>query len=233
MLNKFLRSSNNLYDLGPLYHEYSFFGFENEQLPGIFKLNQKSKMPIILAYIAYAIAKSKADITENVTFTELFCADGFYAMMASKLGCSKSIGIDSGKDEFFEKAPLIAQRLNLHNVFFYKKEILPTSIFEKTDIVANVGGLYHVDAPEKVLKLSFDMANKYLIVQSVVSLKNDDEDYFEAPAPGWSWGNRFSKKSFDKMVKKVCSNIVDYHFNELEGNDRLEDRGSVYYLIRK
>jgi hypothetical protein len=26
---------------------------------------------------------------------------------------------------------------------------------------------------------------------------------------------------------------VDRHFNELEGNERPEDRGSVYYLIRK
>jgi len=27
--------------------------------------------------------------------------------------------------------------------------------------------------------------------------------------------------------------VIDAHFNELEGNSRLEDRGSVYLLIRK
>ncbi len=29
-------TSNILKDLGPLYHSYSFFGVENEQLPGIY-----------------------------------------------------------------------------------------------------------------------------------------------------------------------------------------------------
>jgi hypothetical protein len=35
------------------------------------------------------------------------------------------------------------------------------------------------------------------------------------------------------MVQDLGYNIYDYHFNELVGNDRPEDRGSVYYLIEK
>ena len=225
--------NNILYDLGPLYHEYSFFGVNNEQLPGIYELNQKTKAPIISAYIAYAIAKSKKNIADSISFTELFCADGFYAMVASRLGCQRSIGIDNDKDKHFENAHIIAQRLNLEGVEFKKEEIAPHSKFAATDIVANVGGLYHVDDPEKILKLSYRMANRYLMVQSVVSLATDSEDYFESPAPGWTWGNRYSRKSFDTMIKKVCPKIIDHHFNELEGNSRLEDKGSVYYLIQK
>jgi hypothetical protein len=67
----------------------------------------------------------------------------------------------------------------------------------------------------------------------VVSLATDDADYFESPAPGWTWGNRFSRKSFDRMIRSLGYTIVDSHFNELEGNSRPEDRGSVYYLIQK
>ena len=81
--------------------------------------------------------------------------------------------------------------------------------------------------------MSYTMAKRYLIVQSVVNLATDNENYFESPAPGWTWGNRFSRKSFDKMIKELGYNVIDCHFNELEGNDRLEDRGSVYYLIQK
>lgn len=40
---------------------------------------------------------------------------------------------------------------------------------ERADVVANVGGLYHVDDPEAVLDRSYRMANHYLIVQTVVS----------------------------------------------------------------
>jgi hypothetical protein len=234
MSNSTNRIKNNiLKDLGPLYHSYSFFGVNNDQLPGIYELNQKAKAPIIIAYIAYAIAKSKNITSDNVSFTELFCADGFYSMVASRLGCTRSIGIDNDRDKHFDNAHLIAKRFNLHGIEFKKEEITPSSNFYSTDIVANVGGLYHVDSPEKILELSYRMANKYLVVQSVVSLITKSKYYFESPAPGWTWGNRYSRASFDKMIRKICPNIIDHHFNELEGNERLDDRGSVYYLIEK
>ena len=237
MLKKHLFTKDNkpnvLHDLGPLYHKYSFFGVDNDQLPGMFELNQKAKEPIIVAYIAYAIAKSKIKTSESVSFTELFCADGFYAMVALRLGCNRSIGIDSNKSRYFKKARPIAERFGFNNIEFINEKISSTSLFSLTDIVANVGGLYHVDEPKKILELSYSMAKKYLIVQSVVSLATDDDKYFISPAPGWTWGNRFSRQSFDKMIKKICPNIIDQHFNELEGNKSLNNRGSVYYLIKK
>lgn len=230
---KFKKQKNVLADLGPLYHEYSFFGVENEQLEGIYRLNQKSKFPVIMAHIALAIAKCKKTVNEQPAFTELFCADGFYAMVASKLGCGKSIGIDNDRDNHFENARIIAKRLGLKDIEFIKADILPGSKFEETDIVANVGGLYHVSNPKEILELSYKMAKKYLIVQSVVSMASDDPDYFETPAPAWTWGCRFNKISFDKLIKSLNYRVIDYMFNELEGNGRLEDRGSVYYLIEK
>jgi hypothetical protein len=227
------QKNNILEDLGPLYHKYSFFGVDNDQLPGIYDLNQKAKAPIITAYIAYAVAKSKVKASDTVSFTELFCADGYYSMVAERLGCNLSVGIDNDRDKHFSKASLIADRLGLKNVVFQKQEIVPSASLDERDIVANIGGLYHVENPEQILELSYRTANKYLIVQSVVSLATDDEDYYESPAPGWTWGNRFSRESFDKMIKKHKYQIVDQYFNELEGNDRQEDRGSVYYLIKK
>jgi len=61
--------NNILYDLGPLYHKYLFFGVNNDQLPGIYELNQKAKAHIITAYIAYAIAKSKINTSDTVSFS--------------------------------------------------------------------------------------------------------------------------------------------------------------------
>lgn len=234
VLKWFLKSCpNSLIDLGPLYHNYSFFGFNSVQCKGIFEKNQKAKEPIIIAYIAYAIAKSKTNLHDKTSFCELFCADGYYAMIARRLGCNPSIGIDNNQQGFLDKSHIIADRLGLDNVKFIKADITSYSGFPCTDIVANLGGLYHVDSPEEILRMSYNMANRYLIVQSVVSLATDNENYFESPAPGWTWGNRYSRKSFDRMIRKICRKIVDSHFNELVGNDRLEDRGSVYYLIEK
>ena len=196
-------------------------------------LNQQAKTPLLTAYIAYSVAKCKRRVSDAVSFAELFCADGFYAMVASRLGCDRSIGIDSDRDNHFSNAKTIAERLGLEGIEFRKDEITPRSEFPAADIVGNVGGLYHVEAPKEILALSFRMARKFLIVQSVVSLATDDPDYFETPAPGWTWGSRYSRQSFDKMIRSSCTGIVDHDFNELEGNDRPEDRGSVYYLIEK
>ncbi len=69
-------------DLGPLYHTYELFGVSNRQLPGIYAPNQKAKGPILLACIQYAIAKCRRCIADPVSFAELFCADGYYAMTA-------------------------------------------------------------------------------------------------------------------------------------------------------
>jgi len=221
-------------EIGPLYHDFSFFGASNEQLSDHFIKNQKAKAPIITAYIAYA--KAMCETTKdspNPSFTELFCADGYYTMVASRLGCSPCLGIDNNSEGHLNKAESIVEILDLQDCHFIQSEINKESFFEQTDIVANLGGLYHVSNPREILQNSFLQARQFLIVQSVVSLATDHDTYFEVPAPGWSWGCRYSRSSFHRMISELCPNIIDYHFNELPGNSRLEDRGSVYYLIKK
>ena len=70
-------------------------------------------------------------------------------------------------------------------------------------------------------------------MQSVVSLENEDPDYLEVPAPGWTWGSRFSLVSFDQMIRDQGWTLVTWHANELKGNTEPKDRGSVYYLVEK
>ena len=218
--------------LGPLYHSYRLFGVRNAQLPGIYAANQASKEPILLAYIQFAIAKCRVARETPVSFAELFCADGYYAMAARHLGATDALGIDNDRDGHFGTAQRIAGLLGIDRIEFLKMDVNDIASLAPVDIVANVGGLYHVANPEEILRKSHAMARRFLIVQSVVSMASDDERYFESPAPGWSWGNRFSRASFDGLIRSTGWTVVDRHFNELEGNDRPEDRGSVYYLVR-
>jgi len=222
---------DNWEDLGNLYHEYSFFGVQNNQGKGFYELNQKCKFPTISAYIHLAISKCRKNLKDSVTFTELFCADAYYAMLALKFGVDKSYGVDCNAS--FGISTEIAKRLKFDNYQFLCMTMDKMDTLEKTDIVANVGGLYHVSNPKEILENSYNLAKKYLVIQSVVSMSNSDENYFETPAPGWTWGGRYNKYSFDKMIRSFGWKILDSHFNELEGNGRLEDRGSVYYLIEK
>jgi hypothetical protein len=223
----------DLRHLGPLYHSYRLLGAVNEQLPGIYPPNQACKEPILLAYIQWAIAKCRTSLATPVSFAELFCADGYYAMMARRLGATAAMGIDNDRDGHLESGKRVAAALDLADVRFLNMDVGAVVTLPPVDIVANVGGLYHVADPLDILRRSHAMARRFLIVQNVVSLANDSEDYFQAPAPGWTWGSRFSRRSFDAAMRATGWDIVDRHFNELEGNDRPEDRGSAYYLVRK
>jgi hypothetical protein len=223
----------DLRHLGPLYHSYRLLGGLNEQFPGIFAPNQACKEPILLAYIQWAIAKCRTTTATPVSFAELFCADGYYAMMARHLGATTSMGIDNDKDKHLGNAATVAAALGVGDVKFVNMDVNAIDTLAPVDIVANVGGLYHVSNPLEILEKSYAMAGKFLIVQNVVSLASSAPDYYASPAPGWTWGSRFSRESFDAAMRKTGWDIIDRHFNELEGNDRPEDRGSAYYLVRK
>jgi hypothetical protein len=84
----------DLRHLGPLYHSYRLLGGVNDQIPGIYAPNQACKEQILIAYVQWAIAKCRTTLATPVSFAELFCADGYYAMMARRLGATASMGID-------------------------------------------------------------------------------------------------------------------------------------------
>jgi hypothetical protein len=225
------RHSVDLSDIEPIYHDFSLLGAYQAETARGHMQNQRSKAPILQAYVQYALAKTRDETGAAASFLELFCADGYYTMYARHLGAARAIGVDNDRDGFLGSAERIRERLGLTSVEFVHADVAALETLAPVDVVANVGGLYHVADPRAVLAASCRVAHRYLIVQSVVSLANDDPGYFEAPAPGWTWGCRMSRASFDAMVRALGRRVIDRHFNELAGNQRPEDRGSVYYLI--
>lgn len=225
--------TTSLRGLGPLYHNYAFFGADSLQMPGIYAENQAAKEPIIRAYMAWALAKLRPTEDRDFSFLELFCADGYYALLSTKLGARRAVGLDNNQDNLLDQARAVAKALNNHAVGFAECDVRDAPQLGRFDVVANIGGLYHVDDPDTVLEMSYHLARQYLLVQSVVSMASNADDYFETPAPGLTWGCRYSRQSFDRLIEQKGWQVVDRHFNELTGNERFEDRGSVYYLIQK
>ncbi|MDN3512679.1 MAG: class I SAM-dependent methyltransferase [Candidatus Jettenia sp.] len=219
-------------DLPPLYHRYDAFGVENKQMKGPFVLNQVTKTPIITAYIALALAIL---LKENIepTFAELFAGDGYYAMLAARLGAKHSFAIDNNRDGYSSHVNVIAERLGVSNFGFIDGDIVKLTTLPDLDIIANVGGLYHVDNPQEILEMSYEKAQRFLVLQNVVSMDSKSPSYYMSPAPGWTWGNRYSRESFDKLIKKLKYKVLLQDFNELQGNPEPQHRGSVYYLIEK
>jgi len=217
--------------LGPMYHDFALLGMPTKQLPGIFAPNQQAKAPVIIAYLAHAIAMLRQRGAVEISAAELFCADGYYAMVARALGATRAVGIDNDRDGYLVNARRIADTLGLGNLEFRRQAVEDIDERERFSIVMNIGGLYHVADPEAVLDRSYRLATDYLIVQTVVSLATDDPDYYKAPGPGLPWGNRYSRSSFERTMARRGWRLLRQDFNELTEKARPEDRGSLYYLV--
>jgi hypothetical protein len=154
-------------------------------------------------------------------------------MLAGFLGASPAVAVDNNRDGWSNDVPEIARRLGLPAVRFEQRDVQAIVEHNAYDIVANLGGLYHVENPVEVLRKSYNLARRYLIVQTVVTGANNDPDYYECPAPAQTFGNRYSPQSFVNMVQAEGYRILDAEFNHLAGNPRVQDQGSVYMLIQK
>ena len=64
-------------------------------------------------------------------------------------------------------------------------------------------------------------------------METEDEDYFVTPAPGWTWGCRFTDAKLRNWIEELDWKIIDYKRNTLRGNKQLKDKSSVYYLCQK
>ena len=212
---------------GPWYHNFSPLGLETPQRGGIYPANQKCKQAILFALIeeALRLCRKRGGSLRGV---ELFCADGFYGMHAMRLGAESVRGIDLDKKEL-ARARLAAKILGWGEKTAFEREDA-FKLKGEYDFCICAGGLYHLEDPARLLSELARKIHGPMVVQTVVSLARTSPDYFETPAPGWTWGSRFSTGRLQDMVAKAGWDILQSTENELTGNDRPEDRGSVYLL---
>lgn len=212
------------------YHDFSLLGLQLPQRPGIFAPNQAAKSPVISGYLLFCIGKALQREVQ-ITFAELFCADAYYSFLASRFGVHRCDAFDSNRDGHLAEAMSIKRILGDERVNIHERNMFEMDPAFHATIVLNAGGLYHVKDPLLALELSYAMARRYLIIQSVTSLANEEVEYFETPCPGWKGGCRFSHAWLENEINKRRYFVVDSERNILPGNERPDDRGSSYFLI--
>jgi SAM-dependent methyltransferase len=210
----------------PWYHDFRPLGLATRQRPGIFAANQAAKQGPLFELLDRAVSLAEGPPPE-LTVLELFCADGFYSLRAAQRGVGRVVGVDTDASEV-AKARLAAKLLGLHNAEFRVGDVFETS--DRVPIAVCAGGLYHVADPERLLRQLRGQVTDALVVQTVYHLGRTDPGYFETPAPGWTWGCRFSVDWLLATVARAGWRVRDERRNELTGNDRPEDRGSAYLL---
>ena len=189
--------------------------------------NQRSKQGPLFALIDQALALCREQSLPG-RGVELFCSDGFYTNYAIQTGASELRGLDLDP-LYIAEARLISKVLgNAHRTSFSVADVF--SLRDPFDFCICAGGLYHLSNPQELLELLARRVRCALVIQTVYSLEDRPADYFETPAPGWTWGCRFSLPSLLHMVEESGWTVVRRSVNELEGNAELKDRGSAYLL---
>ena len=248
-----------VYDLRPWFHNFSSFGIETDfglnNYPTLYSkirhfmkiisgqyrygfalhsyINQRNKMEFILPYLYRAFNEVRTEGVEKPTFLEIFCADGFYSFWAKKFCRAGYVkGVDNDP-KAIKQCLLMQKILNVYDMEFECMDVFDLKLEEKFGIVLCAGGLYHISKPKELLEKVYQITKKFLVLQTVITLETEDPDYFVTPAPGWKHGCRFSDARLRIWLEEIGWKIIDYARNELEGNLRLVDKGSVYYLLLK
>jgi hypothetical protein len=209
------------------YHDYAALGFDTPQKRGAFQANQAAKQPVLFELIRSAVQRCAA-FPGPVRAVELFCADGLYAHHALACGATEVLGVDLSRRPL-EQARLASKLLAREGAARFERR----DVFElegQFELAICAGGLYHLSDPAALLGKLSGQVRRALVVQTVYSLARTEPDYFESPAPGWTWGCRFSHERLLGMLRETGWHPLDVRTNQLEGNTRPEDRGSIYAL---
>ncbi len=217
----------NLLLFEPWYHDYRPLGVRTLQHGGIYERNQTSKQDVLFPMIDRAIDLCRAS-TQDPSVVELFCADGFYASYCASRGLTSIEGVDLDEHEIHNAR--LATRVLGHDdrVTFSLRSV--SDLERSYEIGICAGGLYHLTEPGRLLRTLTENITHALVVQSLISLVDESEDHFEAPAPGQDWGSRFSYAHLRRLLVDAGWRILDEARNELEGNVGALHRGSAYFL---
>jgi hypothetical protein len=219
----------------PWYHDFSELGIHTPQRDGIYSANQPPKVQVLFPYIRRAVDLCEA--AGSCHGVELFCADGLYAHFALKCGAQSMLGVDLGLERggglpvHLEQATQIGKLLGHGERATFKAQDVH-DVTGTYDLVICAGGLYHLRDPAAYLNRLRDMTRTALVLQSAVTLENEDPGYVESPIPERLHGSRFSFAWLQRSLRDAGFEVLMADRNELVGNPHPNDRGSAYFLCR-
>lgn len=98
------------------------------------------------------------------TAVDFACNHGYFTLLAAEMGCGKAVGFDL-RDVNVAKARLLAEQYGHNAVRFEQRDVYDYA--EQADVVLNLGLLYHVTDPVRLLQLTFDACGRFAIVDTI------------------------------------------------------------------
>lgn len=214
----------------PWYHDFHELGLATPQRRGHFGPNQRAKESDILSRLRTAVDEVKASGSVP-SVADLFCADGFYSFYARRMGAGRIHALDLDPNEI-ARGRIACAALGEQNIEIACQDVLKWVPPQPVDITLCTGGLYHLTDPAALLAHIRSYTTRFMVLQTVVTLETNAPEHFVTPAPGWSHGSRFSVAWLQQTLEARGWSVLDTAQNELPGNWRRSDRGSVYMLCK-
>ena len=226
----------------PWYHNFAEFGVRTPfPADKTYKEYQGLKGAILDKYIEEAMQNIRKSKSSKIKIVEYFAADCYHGIFALRVDQNSTLQAidklgDSGegmkRNINFEKAKFISRVLKLSD----RIEYLVGDVFDyrgECDLLLNIGGLYHIEDPLKLVLEMRKLSPEYAVFQSVVHENREMADFMISPAPFWNWGSRFTYNYLRNAILESGYTIIGEDFNLLYLNDRIEDRGSAYFLAQR
>lgn len=229
-----------IHRMRPWYHDFSALGvqtnFSSEAATSGQNRDQMKQQARKEAVIAPYIQRALGDLSsrEPLSVLDLFCADGYYGLLAQKLSPDAVlVGVDANPEDI-QRCWTMASHLRLGPVHFVQRDVYEyvEGSGRSFDLILCTGGLYHIPDPLRLLKGLHRLTREYLLVQSAVTSKHDNPNYFEAPNPWFkTWGSLFTHSRLMRWIEEAGFEIQQMATDQREPPNP-EGVGGSYALAR-
>lgn len=118
---------------------------------------------LIEGAIRQGIYQTGIDASQS-SLVDFACNHGYFALLANQIGIKNTKGLDL-RNINIEKANFLKKQYNIDNVEFLQQNVY--DITEMSDIVLNLGLLYHVTDPFTLVKKTYESCRHFSIIDTI------------------------------------------------------------------
>lgn len=117
--------------------------------------------------ITGTVRRLLGDDLRNSTFIDFACNHGYFSLEMAFHGAKQVTGVDL-RQENVAKANFLKDYFGIQNAVFLQKDIYDLDTSSPFDVVFNLGVLYHITDPFRLMKLTYDACKRFAVVDSIM-----------------------------------------------------------------
>lgn len=217
-----------------LYHSFGVLGIPSAPLSSWHAENSERKQFFVIGSIltALGIIRNEGRDLASVSFLELFAADAFYSFNALRFGAGSATAVDSNFAGYRSQDVEIATLLDVTTPKRVVADVATLQLEHSFDIVANVGGLYHLRDPLSTLLKSIAWSNRFVILQTVVDVCDAHMEIEVAPNAR-PWGSSIPLVELEKALQHLPVTVRSREVHELSPRNPQCSQHSTVMLLEK